>query len=307
MSYRYGANAGWGEIFGLSPNDLTVQQLEKINTQKLTELIALDSRCHIVLADRFEKINIADLSFLSNLDVAEINLSPYLLQKYNEMVRLRANDIETSSKSNYGNYRDRYIYWKMLDIINKKEECVRWIDNKDSVFNASRVDYTWLYNTYPDISDNIVIKVLYENSSSAIANVVTGLPKDPLLAHIDIIFSRDRSTYVHALSNKNTPKAYIVKALRAIAGRQRGIPSIQVELSKEILSELPPTMRLELLESLILNLRGIKLTFSDIKTSEDLHALLFGTVIKHTRRVQYVTDRFKMMYEKERYNKERGY
>ena len=84
-------------------------------------------------------------------------------------------------------------------------------------------------------------------------------------------------------------------SVRAIAGNKR-IPKINVELDESILKELPPVMRLKLLESLLIHMRGGKVSFTDVKTEEKLKPLLFGTAIKYNDRVQTVVQRFKYLY-----------
>ena len=100
----------------------------------------------------------------------------------------------------------------------------------------------------------------------------------------------------HLLSNCETPREYIVTQLRFISGK-KNIPRVNVVLDKALLSELPPVMRLELFKSLFDSYRK-NIIFSDIKTEEDLSALLFGTAIKYNHRVAKVIEKFKYLYRR---------
>lgn len=300
--YKYSnARAEWGDIFGLSPADLTSQQLMKIKLEKLVEFIPTDSRIDDVLSGKIAGAKLEEWTTLSTVkEPEELTKIPNTIVKYNELVREKCAAIDKLNKDDYYNNRERYIFWYLLDDYNKHDECTRWLNSEKSVFNPKDADFGWWYQKYPDTAEKMVVKVLSNaNNNPSVASRMVGLlPKDPLLRHIETVFKCDKGVYMHALSNAETPKSYIIKALRSISGKRRRIPSINVELSKAILSTIPPVMRLGVLETLFFYMRGGTVTFKDIQKSEDLDALLLGVAIKQNHRVQRLIQQFKHQYER---------
>jgi hypothetical protein len=307
MSYYSGkysnARAGWGDIFGLTPNDLTSQQLIKMQLEKLVEFVPADGRVDQIIADKIATIGLDKWNVLSSIkDKSELSKLSQTILKYNELVREKEEDIEKLSTASYYNNRENYVFWHLLDDTNKNTECVRWLDSKKTVFNPKEADFAWLFEKYPDTAEKLTTKIISNaqvHSNESFASRMVGLlPQEPLLRHIENIFKCDKCVYMYALSNTATPKSYIIKALRSISGKKRRIPSINVELSKDILSVVPPVMRLGILETLFFYMRDGKITFKDIHKTEDLEALLFGVAIKQNYRVQHLIQRFKHQYER---------
>lgn len=306
MSKYSRARTDWGDLFGLSTTDLTDQQLNKLHFDKLIEFISKDSRIDKIIGDRFITFNLEDWASLKEIEKEALPYALYTIQKYNECVRLRTQDIAKSCSSHYYNCRSNYIFWDLLDAENKKNEYKLWAENKTSVFEPVHADFKWWYESFPTDADNMVKKLIddaknWRNMSSA-SRMVGLLPEDPLNTYIDEIFKCDKSIYMHVLSNPNTSKNYTVKALRAIAGKRKKLPVISATLNKDMFSELPPVMRLNILESLLIYMRGGTITFSDMHKSEDLETLLFGTAIKYNYRVKRLVERFKFIYERKEPN-----
>lgn len=296
-SYRYSANSDWGGLFGLDPGDLTEQQLKKIEFVKLIEFANKDSRVEKIIGDMFNTCKAEDIKRINKLEEKELLELPYLISQYNKCIRERCSVLDKQAEEEYSISRGDYIMWPILDKSNRGKEFSRWIDSKESVIDASSINYPWLYENYKWLADQVVEKVLKTAVSfrpAAAIHMVTTLPEEPTLKYINRIFECDRNIFAHALSNEFTPRKYIVKALREIAGKKR-VPGVRVTLDQSMLLELPPVMRLKVLESLLLHMRSGKVTFSDIKTEEELKPLLFGTAIKHNARVQYVVKRFKYL------------
>ena len=62
-----------------------------------------------------------------------------------------------------------------------------------------------------------------------------------------------------------------------------------------MLKELPPVLRLDVLESIMYNLENTShIPFIDL-TEDDLRHILFTTSIRHNRRVDYVVNKFKQL------------
>jgi len=294
--YRTCASADWGEFFGLTPEDLTIEQIKKIKFTKLLEIANQDSRVEKIIGDRIMKCEISDLESLDRLEQDEIDSLPYLVSQYNKCVRERSKDIEKKISEGYYHRREKYIYWNWLNKSNKAKEFSRWLGKEDSIIEENSINYSWLYNNYPWLADKITEKILSKASNaynqSAAIRLVVNLPEAPIKKYVARIFEAPSSISMHLLSNQYAPRDYIIKSLRAIAGKKR-IPKLNVTLDKSMLLELPSVMRLNLLESLLIHMRSGHVKFSDINNEDELKPLLFGTAIKYNSRVQYVVNRFR--------------
>jgi len=295
--WRSSASSEWGELFGLTPADLTDEQLDKVSFRKLIELANQDTRVEKVLGDKMLKATKEDLEHLARLEDAEVKELPYLVSQYNKCLRERGPVLEKEKSKKYYDNRSDYVFWRLMNKSNKGKEFARWIDGKDSIVDSDKIDYEWLFQSYPWIADQVVNKILKGatgyNKNSAI-RMVCNLPEEPTKRYVEQICEKDKSIYVHLLSNRYTPRKNIIKCLREVAGRVR-VPKLSVELDKSMLLELPPVMRLKLLESLLIHMRSGHVKFTDISTEEELKPLLFGTAIKYNSRVEQIVRRFKFI------------
>ncbi|KKM69029.1 hypothetical protein LCGC14_1454970 [marine sediment metagenome] len=294
--YRYSASSNWGELFGLVPKDLNEEQLKKIEFVKLIEFANQDPRVEKIIGDKLMKCGVEDIKTFDKLKNEELASLPYAMLQYNKCIRQRSAVLEEDEKKNYSISRSSYILWPILDKSNRAKEFARWIDGKPSIIETNKINYPWLYDNYGWLANQIVEKVL-KNSNydiNAAIRLVKNIPEKPTEKYIARIFECHRDIFAHALSNEFTPRNYIVKALREIAGKKR-VPGVRVMLDKSMLLELPPVMRLKILESLLIYMRNGKLSFSDITNEEELKPLLFGTAIKYNARVQTVVKRFKYL------------
>lgn len=292
MVFRYSENSDWGEMFGLHPKDLELWQLEKINIAKLVEFAPIDPRAEHILADRIAvTTEFEEIERISKLYDDEFNKLEYLKLKYNECIAINSDKIEEAYQNKWNFRRNKFVWWNRLSSGNKSQEFNRWLLGKSSIIRPNLIDYNWLIEEHPYLIDSVIAKVLKEEGARPITKMIPQLPKKYLLKYINQIFEQDKYIYAHALSNEHTPHSYVIKALRAIAGRKK-VPSIKVELNKAVLEKLPTVMRLKVLESLLIYMRGGNVTFSDIKCESDLTPLLFGTAIKYNHRVQNVVKRF---------------
>ncbi len=297
MNIRFGTRCDWGGMFGLEPNDLETRHLKKIDVDKLIEMLDKDERVEKIVADKLIKCSIDYLPYLQKLEKEEIKRFSFLVSKYNECIKLREKEIKSKSTC-YNSYRNQYILWNLLNNSNKAKEFHRWVKGESSVIKQNKIDFVWLYNSYPYLNDLVVKKIIkcqgYNyNPSIAITKMINDLPEKSFKQYLDLIFTCNKRIHALILSNPFTPREYIIKGLRSIAGKKR-LPKINVTLNKSILSELPTVMRLEVLESLMLYYSKIR--FEDIKTSEDLEVLLFSSVIRHNARVGRVLAMFKRCY-----------
>lgn len=326
--FRRSKDCEWGKLFGLEPTDLTVDQLQKMELGKLIEFIPLDSRVEKLVSDRLLTVDIKDIADLNRLKTEELSDLQYFLDKYNECIRLRSDDIDGECKSRYwNNDRERYVRWHLLDDANKMEEVNRWNNGKDNIVPKEEIDYTWLYDKSPTLGNATVSNVIksaphkvamqmlntidhssiyskypetggklinwgFENPGRKLHKIISSMPKEVYLAILPKMFECNKYVFSHALCSKYTPDNYAVKALKGIAGRKK-IPTIELPIATKTLEKLPPVTRLNVVESVLLNC-GSNMPFSDL-TEDKLRHMLFTAVIRHTNRVEWVVSRFKQL------------
>jgi hypothetical protein len=299
----YSDRCKWGELFGLRPSDLTEEQLSKVQFKKLIEMLPEDKRVEKVIAKSIFKCDVADINHIRYFEKSDIDKMPVFIEAYNNFVKYRQKDFENNSKRYWGPSRLTYVKWEFLNNSGRAREIARYLNNQDSIVDISKVDFDWLCTEYPWLAHKMIRKIIslghnhrIHNTSAPLPRMISILPYDFLVQHIDSIFDKcGNSAAAYVLSNPNTPKKYIIKGLRAIAGRIK-IPKINMTISKNILESLPPVKRLETLETLLVHTSS-KVKFEDIESSDDLKTLLFGTSIRYNERVRTVINMFKRIYE----------
>ena len=290
---RYGTSyCEVGSLFGLTAADLTDEQLKKINLDKLLEFADTDPRADKIISEQMKTWEDIRMHF-SGLGEKTVDNMPHTYQKYNQFVS--ANSVPTD-----GWYRrDNFIFWKLLNDDNKVMECKRWLKGDKNAFDATGMDYSWLYNVYPRLAKKVTEKILCIPRHEYLRELkfkvlIPALPEPELLKHLPTIYGEGRPFSFYLTSNKFTPAKEKEALLRAMSGKN--LPSMDIILDKSILVKIPPVTRLKLLESILFNMYDGKAIFTDIKTPDDLNSLLFVTSVKYNGRVQKVVDKFKKIY-----------
>lgn len=328
---RYSADSEWGEIFGLKSTELSDEQLKKISFNKLIEFIESDARAEKIAGDKLLTDDISSLEPVKSLSEEEIKSRPYFLSKYNEFVALRDKDIDEKANS-WDSGRSKWVRWSLLNDENRQKEIRRVLSEKDSVVNLREMDYQSLYSInkylandlikhvvkvgytenvmtmlnsidhqniyqkYPEIGGSIILHA-FKVGDKVLRRTVEKMPKEVFLAVLPKMFEQPQNIYLYALCSEYTPKGYALKALRAI-GKRRNIPTIRTPITTSMLKELPPVLRLDVLESIMYNLDSSSNNpFIDL-TEDDLRHILFTTSIRHNQRVDYVVSRFKQLKAK---------
>lgn len=293
MAYRYSVSCEWGDVFGLTPDDLTNEQLRKINFRKLVEIANSSQLAQIVLGDRVLRATREELQCLHRLKNEEIKRLPYVIEQYNTCIKYRDKYLENKSGVYYYHKRSDYIFWRILSDGNKMREFVRWINSKTSIINIQHIDYTWLYNSSKYVADQVVDKMLKNiYDKNAVIRMVRELPEEPLKRFIDKICAHDKWLYINLLSNEHTPREYVSRCLRDVAGMVN-IPPLNITIDKSMLLEFPSVTRLKVIES-IFNAKKKRVIFSNIN-KEEFESLLFSTAIKYNSRVERVVKLFKLL------------
>lgn len=293
--YRTNAYSEYGELHGLKPSDLTEEQLGKIHFPKLLEFIPTDQRVEKIISEKLFTVPINDLSNIKNIPVEEAIKKPLFLTSYNDCLRARKTELDGNG-SYYG--RSYMVIWALLDNANRESEFNRWIKREPSVIDESNIDFEWLYSTSKDLADQIVKGALERagyNASPAIRNLMARLPKEEYLKWLPEIFKKDKYIYILSLSNPNTPSEFTVKALKS-ASKLTRIPKVKVKIDNNILMELPPVTRLEILEKVLDSCSSKEeIPFTDVHNPDDLKQLVFSTTTRHWERINNLVNRYKRL------------
>lgn len=319
------ADAKYKSIFGLSSLDLTEDQLQKIQFGKLIEFLDSDDRICDIIKNKLLKDSVNDLNEMFLLTDEAISKNKYILDTYNEFIKQRRSDLDSIPGYISNETLGRYVRLKLLNDDNVFNEIQRYIDNKSSVINVVNLDYGALYDKNPYIIRDLVCKLAVSQSLSLVINTINhelihendpiisnllinymftansgphlealigGLPEKLLIETLPRFETFVPNRFCHLLCNKHLPKNYIIKALKLIAGRTH-IPRINITIDKEIIEELPPITRLNVLETISYN--GKYLNFGTDVTEDVLKHLLFPSTTRYHTRVVRVMDYCKRM------------
>lgn len=297
MSYSYSAN--WADLYGLKSQDLTESQLAKIEFKKLAEFCSSDSRVERIIGDKLLTENIKNIEVLKKFSEDDVKKMSYLLDKYNECLRVRKTEVDAQVSGYYYYRRENFYFYNLLDEENKLTEYNLWLTDEPSIIDVSKIDYEWLYEKDSFLAERILLKVFGRNikeynKEAAIARAVSSAPKDTIIRYADYIYENHGSKTIHMLSNKHTPKKLLIKIFRDWAGRKK-VPNIDVYIHKDVLAALPSVMRLSALETFLIHKRRGEVEFVDIESEEELHELLFGTSLRYNSRVQAVVNKFRII------------
>lgn len=295
----------WAQLFGIPIESLGENQLKHMDFQKLIEFLDVDPRVERVLGDKIAKASAEDLSKFKYFSREDLKEKPYVLLKYNESLREREEQPENNNLYS-GSLRSCFVFWELLDEENKRNEFERFSKGKSTIIDDSSIDYSWLYENYPELALSTAVKVLksarnisshYDYYNSAYKHMVGSIPKEMADVIMPLVFEQGKHIFSHALSCPHISDKMTVTALRAISNRRVGIPEIKVPITKAILDKLPPVMRLNCLNTMLFESpRAKNIKFVDIKTEDDIKALLFSSMLRHHGKVERIVRKFKQMF-----------
>jgi hypothetical protein len=304
-------------MFGLSPRDLTDEQLTKLDFKKLLELLDKDPRVEQIVGDKLLDESVESLEYFKNFESGELDNYKYVLKQYNSYYRREKGEMK--KKNSYYSYRSDSVFWHMLDSCNRQLELKRWADKEDSIINEDNVDYEWLYTNNVKLADEVAERAIANGKSryhgsinSSTLHLLKHMPRHKVDDLMPKIFELDKNVYMYALTNEYLPQKYTAKALRVLAKR-RNIPTIHAKITPAVLQKLPTVMRLEVIEAIMYyhsnnntsyrrraryshhnNRNTASLPFVDMN-EEKLKALLFGSSMRHNHRVEKVVKRYKTL------------
>jgi hypothetical protein len=305
-SYKTNLATDWGTLFGLNPKELTDEQFKNINFNKLIEFLDTDPRAENILC---EKIMVAPITEIQR--IAEIYKTipnfPNLLAKYNDFLKTRRHEI---NKDNSYGLREKLVIWDLLDDENKTQEYSSWLKGQRTIIREDIIDFRWLFNNNSILADDLVKKILggvgqhSQFISHSALNLISNLPREEYIKALPEIFTKSKYFYINALSNPETPDEYTIKALRA-ANVITTIPAVKAKINNCVLDQLPPIMRLNILEKIVQS-GNSRCTWQgdkkikdnplvDIKSPDDLKQLLFSSITKHSDRVSKLIKDYKIL------------
>lgn len=279
--YKYSyARTGWGEVYGIPISSFTTEQLKHMDLMKLIEFVDLDQRVADIICDKVEKDKEDTFDALEKIkDI--LPQFPEIVKKYNKLLLTKRDKINRYSYH-------RFVFWNVLDEHNKDIEYERWSHGLNSAVLEDKVDYEWLNNKNPSACDNIINKVPYSMSSRQLSRILETLKKPK----IDLVLNKLETSKWNQASLLACPLSsdkQIIKGLRAIHKKTR-VPTIRVNLNKDILGKLPSIMRLDLVEAII----NSRYSGSIVKnnTEEELRHLLFPSMVRYPDRINRVVKRY---------------
>jgi hypothetical protein len=291
-SYTY---AETGEMFGLKSTDLTEEQLKKINLPKLFEFLCYDNRVGSVVAGKMvlEPTNNDWYDPLKDQSALIKERYPNISITYNKIIREFPPEDDDY-------YRKNRLIWELMDEDLRIEEIQRWTSGKTSTVDGTNIDYKWAFKRFPDVAKQAVDAALSTDHSGygyrytarrSIYHMIDSLPGDKIEEIVPQIKARDIDTYLRLLNNPETPRKHLVDLLRTAHGRTY-MPEMQMKIDAEILSKLPPIMRLDMAEKMMQS-SGISAELLDFKDIDEFRTLFMSSVIKYQKRVEMVMQRFR--------------
>ena len=268
-----------GDLFGLSPTDLTIEQLNKIQFEKLIDLLPRDERIGSIVADKIPAVKLKSLIALK-----DTTISKDIIMAYNTRLRIDKSSLDQT----YHYDRNYIIKWDLLDDENKIAEITNWSNGLISCVNTDTMDYKWLYGYDEELAkitvDNIVKNQTRSYSSHNILfPLIKGLPKEELNRVFPTIKEKfNKDIFIYILSNPAAKEEWVLAALRIIAKKNTS-PEILANITKDILDKLPTITRLEVLENIVRNRN--KDCIKNI-SEDDVKTLVFSSTMKYPKRVE---------------------
>lgn len=295
-------SCGRGDIFGLSPKDLTIEQLKVLRFEKLIECVSLDPRVPYMIAARMFGETPSKVSYLRNLHADEVLRCPQIVHSYNRYLDNYLANIESYA-------RQDILIWHMMEERHKTTEVNRWANNERSIVNDDNVDYDFLIERWPDKVDKKIGKFLkklledeyykYGYGWNGVKHMIAAAPLKYIRPICGILFDKEnkkihKDLQIIALSNRHLPKEYTILALK-LAAKKLYWPTINAHISKEVLEELPTVTRLNIIEKLI----QLQYPISGLRDESDFRALMFGATMRHPERVEKAVRFFESIKPKE--------
>ena len=166
MTLSYASN--WGNLYGLKFEDLTDNQIKKIEVRKLAEFINQNEQVEIILGDSL--LSATPESMLDTMNAISRNNNfanfakfKYLNKKYNEYLVINVDVIAEQVRKHYHyNNRARYIRWDWLNNENKLNEIEKLSEGKSSVADESNIieKIEWLFGANERLAIKFTSKIL---------------------------------------------------------------------------------------------------------------------------------------------------
>jgi hypothetical protein len=278
-------------LWGLSPTDLTDEQLGKIYTNKLISIINLDARIESIVGDRFAQTSTKDdqLEFiraLTSFGREEWSKCQTIKVAYNELLG-KTNMLESLLRNSYYYNRSSYIFWEALNENYKLVEINNYTEGKGTVADPNTIDILWLCRTSKELAYKLFDKVLLSPHMSPKSNIIANSSPELLAEFLPRILAyKDKQVRMMLLRNVHTPKEHLNALLREYAKIELySAPKVAVAIGSDLINKLPPITRLEVLERLTRNAVSVKQVFADLKSSDEFRDFTFASAMRYPTRV----------------------
>lgn len=286
-------------LFGLKPEDLTVEQLKKVHIEKLIQMLSKDKRIGGVLSELIAlDVNGTNISKYFSLSQKDWDENVEMKNAYNSVLNISNGfGSKLNSKDYYRSSRVQYIIWRGLNETRRLEELNRFLNNETHSVMFEELDYNWL-----EQSDfNFALKVCRKQLSDRdfyTKRMIRSISKTLITVLYPEIKTLHKYHWMELLANPNTPELYLESLLRVYAKYSKNdLIDVCVPIPKKVLQALPPVTRLDVLEKLVIGAQAKKI-FVEFKTEEEIKELVFCVLTKYTDRVERLLKRYRLLLEK---------
>ena len=282
-------------LCGLSPTDLTNEQLAKVHSTALIRMQDQDNRIMPILLDR-----------LANLDVKELaGARMYGENKFSFIRSLNKSNLDDKGIKQYRDfyirvfhtYRSNTYIRRLVAKLDLFDDHIMSLETEayihsDSVLYSNSVDYTTIKNISPEYFNRSKERILeYCNNDSRYRYMPPGFetfistaPEEDIKDIGALLATKKHKNAEKArlITAKKCPQEYVDMALRSLSKTTSGSYSIKrSSISIKDLSKLPPVMRLNAMEKM----HNVLAQFAE----EEIGLLLFPLISKHYNRVSNLT------------------
>jgi hypothetical protein len=288
MKYNY-STSDKETIFGLSPADLTTEQLKKVVPNKLIDFL-YDSRVEDILV---ENLNSYVIDSESDIRIDLHWLACFEESEWSKFKKIKRAYLDLCDRTNLfsavrnGYNREACVFWPALEFRHQVIEYERYVCGQHFASKATYVDFAEICEFDINIARRIMTTA-FENKTM-INTMIAKCNADLLTEFIPRIQALSNSYRLHLLENPNTPVDLLDGILRVAAKVIiHHVPTIRVPIPTAVLENLPPVTRLEVIERIAYRSSNISTVLFDIKTEDDFRMLTFACLSRHTNRVMNV-------------------
>lgn len=295
----------WGSIFGLKADDLTFEQLNKLNMDKLLEFLPNNSVENIIINRMVnKKFSIEELNYLRyplNRDKNFKNNYPRLVKAYNDFI-YQARQEEAAGTEKVGSME---LFRELVDERNYYNELIRSMkfDDNYSLVNIRNASLDWIkkiYNneiySYWKASLDKKQKQGYLGSDQ-VERFFRVINKDQAESYTEELKKlEDKKLYHYSLASQHLNRQDTHDILKEIRKSSYHI-TVNAKIDESMLLRYATVTRLEVMERLMHHAQHDVFPFPKELDETLLSQVLFGSSIKYNNRFGKVIAIYKHRYD----------